>query len=80
MSGVGGTGRKVSKQFETAGMRVIDVRAGDVILDKRCEVNGDKQKHPMTTKYLRDYFGCELVEDSMTIKEADLVILVGKRY
>ena len=79
-SGIEGTGRKVSKQVETVGMRVVEVRASDVVLDKKCVVNGDKMKHPMTMKYLEKYLECEVGADGLEVRETDMIILIGKRF
>lgn len=79
-SGVGGTGRKVSKQLETAGMRVIEVKGEESVLDRVCEVSGDYSLHPMTVRYLVNYFGCETVGNVSKTQGADLTVLLGKKY
>jgi len=80
-SGIPGLGRKVSRQFETAGMRVIDVRTGNYILDKRCEVDGDREAHPLTMNYLVNYFGCEIITDYPGKNQGtEIVVIVGKNY
>lgn len=80
-SGTSGIGRKMSRQLETAGMRVIDIRTGDLILDKKCEVDGDEVEHPMTMGYLTNYFGCEAVTASSDkIRTTEIVVVVGKKY
>lgn len=80
-SGTSGIGRKMSRQLETAGMRVIDIRTGDLILDKKCEVDGDEVEHPMTMRYLTNYFGCEAVTASSDKNQTtEIVVVVGKKY
>jgi hypothetical protein len=79
-SGQPGIGRKVSRQLETSGMRVIEVKSDETVLDKKCEVSGDGLKHPMTMSYLKKYMDCETVGESSKIQEADLTVVIGKRF
>lgn len=79
-SGQPGIGRKVSRQLETSGMRVINVKSDEIVLDKKCEVTGDSLKYPMTISYLKKYMDCESVGEISKIQEADLTVIIGKRF
>lgn len=82
-SGKEGLAREISRQLETAGIRVIEIIASGDTIDGGCVLFGRGNSLPKTTAYLRSSFGCHMGSESEmdkidSIVKSDIVMLLGK--
>lgn len=78
-SGKEGLAREVSKQFETTGIRVVEINKSETMAMK-CRVMGDEKKHRLTFEYINYYFGCDKVVGNSGNPQFDVVIMMGSSY
>ncbi len=83
-SGKDGLGRLISRQLESAGVRVIDVDSASDVLAGQCVLMGGGKAVPKTYQFILSTFACQVGsnKDEKYIKKeikTDLVLVVGNR-
>lgn len=84
-SGRDGKARRVARQIESAGVRVIDIFVAKKENDDVCLLWGNIKAHPLTAKFLIDSFSCKPVVKLNLMDfidrdvKSDLVIILGKQ-
>lgn len=82
-SGKDGLGRTVSRQLETAGVRVVDLDSSSKVLAGRCLLLGNKLAGTKILRFLRETFGCRLTEKGNSDYvdrevKSDLIMVLGE--
>lgn len=83
-SGTEGRARQVSRQVESAGIRVIDLLVSKKELKERCLLFGNLKSHPITADFLISSFRCtdsknENISDYLERDvKSDIVLVLGK--
>ena len=84
-SGKDGKARRVARQIESAGVRVIDILVAKEENDNACLLLGNIKAHPLTAKFLINSFSCKPVAKLNLMDlidhdvKSDLVVILGKQ-
>ncbi len=83
-TGKEGRARQVSRQIESAGVRVIEILTSKKEEEEACLIWGDTKVHPKTTEFLNNSFLCKRIEKINPLEyldrdiKSDLVVILGK--
>jgi len=84
-SGTEGKARQVSRQIESAGIRVIDLLVSKKELKQSCLMFGSTKAHPITVDFLINSFKCKLATSKDNVSDylerdikSDVVVILGK--
>lgn len=84
-SGRDGQARRMARQIESAGVRVIDILVAKKENDDACLLLGNIKTHPLTAKFLIDSFSCKPVAKLNLMDfidrdvKSDLVVILGRQ-